>query len=81
VGTQEDYYVSAGDTSGYFEIARDGDGAFRSRTFYLNEARPDNVLPESRAPNAKYSRRMPKVGAADAIQAFVGSGDFMPCLD
>lgn len=67
--TDENYYVKTDE--GYFELARDGDGAFKSKTYYLNEARPTNALPESRLPNVKYRRTVSKVTTPFCLYATV----------
>ena len=52
------FYIKCGLTGGgYFLLASpDGtDGAFKSTTFFLNEARKTNALPASRRPNVEYA--------------------------
>ena len=49
----------------YFEIAKEGDGAYKSFTYYLNEARETNVLVDSRKPNIRYAHRTLRSGASD----------------
>ena len=52
-GLHPNYYIEVPD-GGYFEIARDSNGPFKSDTYYLNEARPDNQLVGSQQPNVRY---------------------------
>jgi hypothetical protein len=52
-GLNPNYYIKVPD-GGYFEIARNSNGPFKSDTYYLNEARPDNKLVGSQQPNVQY---------------------------
>ena len=60
------YYIKVeGTYGGYFEIAKEGDGAYKSHTYFLNEARETNVLVDSRKPNIRYAHRTHRSGASD----------------
>eukprot|EP00802_Teleaulax_amphioxeia_P023135 Tamp_23671.p1 GENE.Tamp_23671~~Tamp_23671.p1 ORF type:complete len:155 (-),score=11.56 Tamp_23671:507-971(-) len=66
-GLHPNYYIEVPD-GGYFEIARDSNGPFKSDTYYLNEARPDNQLVGSQQPNVRFCCRFHQVGEANHRQ-------------
>ena len=58
-GDKKDFYIK-NPGGGYWQIAQTGDGAFKSNTYFLNEVRETNWLPEARVSNIRLSPRLSK---------------------